>query len=355
MPYRNYNHRGGTNNSFSYSDSGHNISTLPTHHSALNPAKPIPPVGTKPFPPPCTTPSGHNLTQEDTQASTDDPSMMMQAETKSTEDGDIHKYDVNKTKDGKIKKKLKQKWSKIEKKNFINVRLRRMISPKPPVQILEELVQQEHADMSYTFLEPVSEGGMQLFTCEVTIRGDVYTGTGPSKPIARNIAAEGAIHAFISNSVLSAQPSPETEDIADNAPWSALASLGLFKLFNDWQSQGYSVPQQFMSPPTHLSKTSTAMSLAHQNIPDQSSSFTQQPAKMPSDPTSKNPVMLLNELYPGVTYEGSLGVVPGNMFSMTVEVQDRSFQGTGRSKKDAKKACAMAALKSLHNIEYNLE
>jgi len=348
MPYQQYRHnKGGTNNGTNYKKNGQNVSTVPTH-SALQPAMPVPPVGGKAFPPPINITTQEDTTQDITDNS---DSMMMQAETRATEGEDCSKTDLNKTKDGKIKKK--QKWTKTEKKSYINVRLRRMISPKPPVQILEELVQQENADLSYNFLEPVNEGGMQLFTCEVTIRGEVYTGTGPSKPIARNIAAEGAIHAFISNSVQSAHPSPETEDVADNAPWSALASLGLFKLFNDWQSQGYTVPHQFMATPTPIAKTSTATT-AIQNTPDQTNnSFIQQPAKMPADPTSKHPVMLLNELYPGVTYEGSLGVVPGNMFGMTVEIQARSFHGTGRSKKDAKKACAIAALKSLHNIEYN--
>jgi len=260
------------------------------------------------------------------------------------------KSELNKTKEGKIKKKQKQKWSKVEKKNYINFRLRRMISPKCPVQILEELAQQESSKISYNFLEPLKEGGMELFPCEVTVNEAVFTGTGPSKQIAKNIAAEGAIHAFITNCVESGDTIPEAEDIADNAPWRAMASLGLFKLFNDWQAQGYTLPPQFMStpspapsPPTHTETTGSSPQ----------SDFVMNPAKMPEDPTSKHPVMLLHELYPGITFEGTLGVVPGNMFSMTVEIQDRSFQGTGRSKKEAKKACAMAALKSLHGLAYN--
>jgi len=37
-------------------------------------------------------------------------------------------------------------------------------------------------------------------------------------------------------------------DPLDNAPWAALASLGLFKLFNDWQSRGFAIPM--MNPPS---------------------------------------------------------------------------------------------------------
>merc|ERR1719500_1479626 len=251
------------------------------------------------------------------------------------------KSELNKIKEGKIKKKQKQKWSKVEKKNYINFRLRRMISPKCPVQILEELAQQESSNISYNFLEPLKEAGMELFPCEVTVNEAVFTGTGPSKQIAKNIAAEGAIHAFITNCVESDDTIPEAEDIADNAPWRALASLGLFKLFNDWQSQGYTLPPQFMSTPSPAPRGSpTTPTHTETTGSSPQSHFVMNPSKMPEDPTSKHPVMLLHELHPGITFEGALGVVPGNMFSMTVEVQDRSFQGSGRSKKEAKKACA---------------
>jgi len=327
MPYRNYNTRGhqGTSN-------GSTPNPNPAS-SELTPAKPIPPTGSKPFPAPT---QSHMM-----DTSTSDDNKKLDAPEKS---------ELNKTKDGKVKKnKQDKKWSKAEKKNYINVRLRRMISPKSPVQILQELAQQEQTELNYNFLEPVTENGMQFFPCEVTVNGSsplTFSGTGPSKAIAKNIAAEGAIRAFITNSAQIENPNLDAEDLADNAPWRALASLGLFKLFNDWQSQGFNIPDQFMATPSPVPNLSRMEESSVQ------SDFVHNPAKMPVDPTSKHPVMLLNELYPGAPFEGSLGAVPGNLFNMTVEIEGRSFQGTGRSKKDAKKACAMAALKSLHDIEY---
>jgi len=335
MPYRNYNTRVQQGNS---SVPNQNCTT----GSALNPAKPIPPMGSKPFPAPT-----QSNTMETNQ--TPDSSLTLVSDDTIMQDM-LEKSELNKTKDGKIKKnKHNKKWSKTEKKNYINLRLRRIISPKSPVQILEELAQQEQTSISYNFLEPVSEGRMQFFPCEVTVTGScpvTFSGTGPSKDIAKNIAAEGAIHAFITNSVKSDNPNIEGEDLADNAPWRALASLGLFKLFNDWQSQGYILPQQFMATPNPVPN------IAKADPNNQQENFVHNPSKMPEDPTSKHPVMLLNELYPGTPFEGSIGTVPGNLFHMTVEIQGRSFQGSGRSKKDAKKSCAMAALKSLHDIEY---
>ena len=36
----------------------------------------------------------------------------------------------------------------------------------------------------------------------------------------------------------------------DETPWGALASLAIFKLFNDWQSQGCVLPPDVLNVPT---------------------------------------------------------------------------------------------------------
>ena len=42
----------------------------------------------------------------------------------------------------------------------------------------------------------------------------------------------------------------------------------------------------------------------------------------------------------------------GSYFEVTVDINGRSFSGTGRNKKDAKKNCAINAAKNLLNIKY---
>merc|ERR1711936_1479094 len=123
--------------------------------SSFNPTKPVPPAGAKPFPPP------EKVTEEIIKKDAEETIVIEDQEQKMDEGSE--KSDLNKTKDGKVTKKAKQKFSKTEKKHYINARLRRMISPKPPVQILQELAQQEQAVVSYTFLDPITEGQMQLF------------------------------------------------------------------------------------------------------------------------------------------------------------------------------------------------
>ena len=46
------------------------------------------------------------------------------------------------------------------------------------------------------------------------------------------------------------------------------------------------------------------------------------------------------------------GNPPNTVFTMSVEVEERTFVGEGRNKKDAKKKAAAKALKELYQIEY---
>merc|ERR1712223_1379192 len=72
--------------------------------------------------------------------------------------------------------------------------------------------------------------------------------------------------------------------------------------------------------------------------------------------TDKNPVMLLNELKPGLKYEtGECGgdSPATKRFVISVVVDgSQSFEGTGASKKLAKQACARMALTALYNLPF---
>lgn len=70
--------------------------------------------------------------------------------------------------------------------------------------------------------------------------------------------------------------------------------------------------------------------------------------------SDKNPVMLLNELKPALKYEcEECGDSPATKrFVMTVTVDDRTFEGSGASKKLAKQACARMALTALYNMSF---
>jgi hypothetical protein len=65
------------------------------------------------------------------------------------------------------------------------------------------------------------------FSCEALVQGVSYTGTGHTKAVAKNKAAEEALKALVV-----AEPS------GASAPWGAIACLGLYKVFTEWEAQG---------------------------------------------------------------------------------------------------------------------
>ena len=78
---------------------------------------------------------------------------------------------------------------------------------------------------------------------------------GPSKSIAKNICAEQVLQYITTKSCAGLKEEDGEEEDGDqenggktrpdmetDTPWVSLASLALFKLFNDWQAQGYVMP-----------------------------------------------------------------------------------------------------------------
>lgn len=88
-----------------------------------------------------------------------------------------------------------------------------------------------------------------------------------------------------------------------------------------------------------------------QNSANQNS---RKPVKMPIFPGEKSPVMLLNELRPGIRYDCiSETGEQYSKFTMSVTIDNESFEGTGPSKKLGKAAAAKAALAKLYNVSFS--
>lgn len=107
----------------------------------------------------------------------------------------------------------------------------------------------------------------------------------------------------------------------DEIPWSSLASFALYKLFLEWHNQGTSVPVPRPGLPTA------------KGIKKDSLNATKTPAQkeLPPNPTSIHPVMLLNQMRPGLTYVelSRVGNPPNTMFTLAVEVDGVEYSGTG--------------------------
>lgn len=129
-----------------------------------------------------------------------------------------------------------------------NAKIKKMVAPKAPVQVLNELVGPGNVKFNLQTPNPglIGMPGPKLLSAEVTVEGQTFSGSGPSKAIAKNIAAEAAVH-YVVMQRNKEQPPEDGGRFQDTTPWGALASLALFKLFNDWQSSGYSLPGELCS------------------------------------------------------------------------------------------------------------
>jgi len=258
------------------------------------------------------------------------------------------------------------------RKKRMNFRLRKILTPKSPLMVLNEIV----GGVNYTFVDTPSQmmtpGIPHLFTAQCEIEGETFSGTGPSKQIAKNICAEHVIQFVVTKKCSEskaklAMPPAEGESkppMEDDTPWLQLASLALFKLFNDWQAQGFVIPQDLMKNNNEIAGNGAQMAATGNGngtmdvnmaaAPKAEGQKPKQAKKMPDNPTERHPVQLLNELRGGVTFvvAGSSGVTPNIIFTLGCEIDGTQYTGVGRNKKDAKKHCAMEALKVLYNIQY---
>ena len=261
--------------------------------------------------------------------------------------------DVDPISDGK-KTGNKRKLVKFGKAGSNDACVRRMLPPKSPWEILDELGKSLDLEIKHSFLEPAEEEGHKMFM--VSVNGNPYVGSASDIDISKNIAAEMAIQAYVVHVVNNrkGEGEPEVTDPLDNAPWAALASLGLFKLFKDWERRGFSIPMMTTPDATPSSVTN------HSNIPSPPKRRKKDNPgfhpckKLPDNPTLVHPVQLINECYPNAEISFKLG--GGNTsYKATVTIDGKSFTGEARNKKDAKKMCAIAAAKDLLHIDYSVD
>lgn len=185
--------------------------------------------------------------------------------------------------------------------------------------------------------------------------GKTYVGQGLSKPLARQNAAENALKALLlekmtaatmkarmdaesdgqvnqaiessntskeDNNEESGTPMDTSVDESDEIPWSSLASFALYKLFLEWHNQGTSVPVPRPGLPSPVKGSKREISHV-QKTPVQK--------ELPPNATNIHPVMLLNQMRPGLTYVelNRVGNPPNTMFTLAVDIDGIEYTGTG--------------------------
>jgi len=311
---------------------------------------------------------------------------------------------------------VKKQPSKATIRRRNNARIKKLVAPKAPIQVLNELVGPGNVKFNIQAPNPgmMAMNNSRLLIAEVNVEGQTFSGSGPSKAMAKNVAAEAAVH-YVVMQRNKEEPPEDGGRFQDTTPWGALASLALFKLFNDWQSSGFSLPTELCTKELEskvsmkgvvggaermLSGLGVRPDMVHplpgQNMQgfdftDESGTFhTFSPEKQTQEGgcmgpmigmkgkmgmsgmgmvppmgggpnmgqmgAPKHPVSLLHEKRGRenpIKYDCSeVGELPNKVFTISCEVDGQVFSGEAKSKKEAKKIAAIKALAELYEIQY---
>ncbi|KAH8380951.1 hypothetical protein KR200_006222, partial [Drosophila serrata] len=282
----------------------------------------------------------------------------------------------NGTTGGKIPfKKIFQKRKKSsertrDKKQRQNRQLRKSMLPKNALMALNEVKGVTISDFT---IDSNPDGG---FTAVVTVNSNQYEGKGLSKMSAKNAACEKAWRDFIIAKMTPKKPKlpamnssddngvdlmdvadDESESPEDDLPMLNLASFAIYKLFAEWERDGYIVPE--MHP-----------SAANASVPASGGDAAAPPAPMPPKekkppvraelPTgweSLHPATILCIMRPGVTYVdyGTSGDKPNVMQHLGIVVDGQEFTASGRSKKIARRNVAVSVCNTLFGTNFLFE
>ncbi|XP_075222644.1 adenosine deaminase acting on RNA [Lycorma delicatula] len=163
-----------------------------------------------------------------------------------------------------------------------------------------------------------------VFVISVEVDGQIFKGTGRSKRLAKQAAAEAALGSFIQfqsfgiNRIVSCPPDTDfsSDVIESDMPF-----------FNTQGNEFGKIDVRELNGGKEIKASPLAV--------------------------EKSPVMVLNDLRPGLKYD--CRSKEGDIFAkfiMTVTIDDKVFEGSGSSKKAAKAAAARAALSSLYDLNF---
>lgn len=195
--------------------------------------------------------------------------------------------------------------------------------PKNAVCMLNEL----RPGLVYETISQTGPVHCPVFTIGVKIDGQQVFGKGRTKKLAKQAAAEAALHTFIQLPEMRQVPYQQQstnidftsdESCMNHSPYSA----GKPESFGRSEKDDVNFRPMIFARPVNVME--------------------------------KSPVMILNEMRPGLKYEcvSSTGE-PFAKFTISVTIDQKVFMGSGQSKKLAKAAAARAALSSLYDLSFN--
>ncbi|XP_048455428.1 double-stranded RNA-specific editase 1 isoform X2 [Rhincodon typus] len=226
------------------------------------------------------------------------------------------------------------------------------ILPKNALMQLNEI----KPGLQYKLLSQSGPVHAPVFIMAVEVNGQNFEGSGPTKKKAKLHVAEKALRSFVQFPNASEAHLAMGRMLNVNTDFTSDHSDFPDTLFN-----GFETPVQGDDPYILGSNGDGSFSSGDYNSFGIScgvggSSVGQSTLMAPSPfamTSGKNPVMILNELRPGLKYEfiSESGESHAKNFIMAVTVDGRTFEGSGRNKKLAKARAAQGALQILFNMQ----
>lgn len=220
----------------------------------------------------------------------------------------------------------------------VSKKKRKANGPAPPKNALMQLNELKPG-LEFKFVSQTGLVHAPVFTMSVEVNGMAFEGSSTTKKAAKLIAAEKALKSFVqfpnasdAHKVLG--PQIQGTDFTSDVSIDPQDTV----FFNNFEQAN----NQNGTPVTTVAVTSNG---AINAITKKST--------VPINPDGKNPVMILNELRPGLKYEfvNEHGESHSKMFTMKVEVEKEVFEGTARNKRIAKARAAAAALFKIYKID----
>lgn len=208
--------------------------------------------------------------------------------------------------------------------------------------------------LQYKLLSQTGPVHAPVFVMTVEVNGQIFEGSGPTKKKAKLNAAEKALRSFVQFPNASEAHLAMGRTLTINTDFTSDQADFPDTLFNGFETPA---PHEDFYPGSNtngslnplgefpLLQTPSANSLTSPTTPA--------PSALGTASGGKNPVMILNELRPGLKYDfvSESGESHAKNFVMAVTVDCQNFEGSGRNKKLAKARAAQAALSTLFNMQ----
>lgn len=224
------------------------------------------------------------------------------------------------------------------------------VLPKNALMQLNEI----KPGLQYKLLSQTGPVHAPVFVMTVEVNGQMFEGMGPTKKKAKLNAAEKALRSFVQFPNASEAHLAMGRTLTVNTDFTSDQADFPDMLFNGFETPAAPEESFYLGS----NGSSSLNSLGEYPLPTPpGSNLVQAPLPPPSAFTSpssgKNPVMILNELRPGLKYDfvSESGESHAKNFVMSVTVDAQTFEGSGRNKKLAKARAAQAALSALFNMQ----